>query len=61
MSVPNGGEATQPLVELLGKHLDIKAELSDPFRTLPTMPNLGRRGQWDIAVGMALRQRTESK
>jgi type IV pilus assembly protein PilM len=54
--VVSGGEATQPLVELLGKHLDMKAELSDPFRTLPTMPNLGRRGQWDVAAGLAMRE-----
>jgi len=54
--VVSGGEATQPLVEALGKHLDIKAELSDPFRTLPTIPNLGRKGQWDVAAGLAMRE-----
>lgn len=54
--VVSGGEATQPLVESLAKHLDMKAELSDPFRTLPTVPNLGRKGQWDVAAGLAMRE-----
>jgi type IV pilus assembly protein PilM len=53
--VVGGGEATQPLVEALGKQLDMKAELSDPFRSLPTIPNLGRKGQWDVAAGLAMR------
>jgi type IV pilus assembly protein PilM len=54
--VVSGGEATQPLVEALGKHLDVKAELSDPFRSLPTVPNLGRKGQWEVAAGLAMRE-----
>ena len=53
--VVSGGEATPVLVETLSKNLDMKAELSDPFRALPTIPNLGRRGQWDVAAGLALR------
>jgi type IV pilus assembly protein PilM len=54
--VVSGGEATQVLVESLAKHLDMKAELSDPFRSLPTIPNLGRKGQWDVAAGLAMRE-----
>jgi type IV pilus assembly protein PilM len=54
--VAGGGEATQPLAEALGKHLDLKAEMSDPFRALPIAPNLGRRGQWEVAAGLALRE-----
>jgi type IV pilus assembly protein PilM len=54
--VVSGGEATPSLVESLSKHLDMKAELSDPFRSLPGMPNLGRKGQWDVAAGLALRE-----
>jgi type IV pilus assembly protein PilM len=54
--VISGGEATQTLMETLGKNLDMKAELSDPFRAMPTMPNLGRKGQWDVAAGLALRE-----
>jgi type IV pilus assembly protein PilM len=55
--VVSGGEATPALVETLAKQLDMKAELSDPFRALPTVPNLGRKGQWDVAAGLALRDR----
>ena len=53
--VISGGEATQPLADALAKQLDMKAELSDPFRALPTLPNLGRRGQWDVAMGLAMK------
>jgi hypothetical protein len=34
----------------------MKAELSDPFRSFETMPNLGRKGQWDVAAGLAMRE-----
>jgi hypothetical protein len=30
--------------------------MSDPFRGLPTVPNLGRKGQWDVAAGLAMRE-----
>lgn len=53
--VLGGGEATPQLLDALGKHLDMKSELSDPFRAFPTAPNLGRKGQWDVAAGLALR------
>jgi type IV pilus assembly protein PilM len=53
--VLSGGEATQTLVETLSKQLDIKAELSDPFRAIPTSASLGRKGQWDVAAGLALK------
>lgn len=53
--VLGGGEATPQMLEALSKHLDLKAELSDPFRAFPTTPNLGRKGQWDVAAGLALR------
>ncbi|HEX5102716.1 MAG TPA: pilus assembly protein PilM [Pirellulaceae bacterium] len=53
--VLGGGEATPPLLEALGKQLDLPCELSDPFRTFPTVPNLGRKGQWDVAAGLAMR------
>ena len=54
--VVSGGEATQSLMDTLGKNLDMKAELSDPFRAMPAIPNLGRKGQWDVAAGLALRE-----
>jgi type IV pilus assembly protein PilM len=53
--VLGGGEATSQLLDTLAGRLELKCELSDPFRTLPTGPNLGRRGQWDVAAGLALR------
>jgi len=53
--VLSGGEATPALAEILGKQLAMKAELSDPFRTLPTPINLGRKSQWDVAAGLALK------
>jgi type IV pilus assembly protein PilM len=51
----SGGEATQPLLDALGRQLDLKCELADPFRALPAPPNLGRKGQWAVAAGLALR------
>jgi len=54
--VISGGEATQALADSLAKQLDMKTELSDPFRSLPTLPNLGRRGQWDVAMGLAMKE-----
>jgi type IV pilus assembly protein PilM len=54
--VLSGGEATPQLLETLGKQLDLKCELSDPFRSLPQTPNLGRKGQWDVAAGLAMRE-----
>ena len=53
--VLSGGEATPQLLESLGKQLDLKCELSDPFRKLPQTPNVGRKGQWDVAAGLAMR------
>lgn len=53
--VLGGGEATQALLETLGKQLGLPCELSDPFRAFPTVPNLGRKGQWDVAAGLAMR------
>jgi len=53
--VASGGEATPQLLETLGKQLDLKCELSDPFRAFAQTPNLGRKGQWDVAAGLAMR------
>jgi type IV pilus assembly protein PilM len=54
--VLSGGEATPQLIDSLGKQLDLKCELSDPFRAVPGLPNLGRRGQWEVAAGLAMRE-----
>jgi type IV pilus assembly protein PilM len=53
--VLGGGEATQQVLETIGKQLELPCELSDPFRSFPTVPNLGRKGQWDVAAGLAMR------
>jgi type IV pilus assembly protein PilM len=53
--VLGGGEATALLLEALGKRLALKCELSDPLRHVPNQLQLGRKGQWDVAVGLALR------
>ena len=28
----------------------------EPFRSFPTTPNLGRRSQWDVAMGLAMKE-----
>ena len=53
--VLGGGEATQRLLDALGKQMEVKCELSDPFRGFSTVPNSVRKGQWDVAAGLALR------
>ncbi|MCU0877948.1 MAG: pilus assembly protein PilM [Pirellulaceae bacterium] len=54
--VLGGGEATPQLLELLGRQIDLKCELSDPFRVLPVPAHVGRKGQWDVAAGLAFRE-----
>ena len=56
--VLGGGEATQNLVERLAARLDLKCELGDPFRSYGPAAVAGRRSQWDVAVGLAMRQLT---
>jgi type IV pilus assembly protein PilM len=53
--VLGGGEAAPPMLEALSKRLSLKCELSDPMRHFPNQLHLGRKGQWDVAVGLALR------
>lgn len=55
-AVLGGGEATQQLADSLSKNLNLKCELSDPFRALTMQRDLGRRGLWDVAAGLALRE-----
>ncbi|HEY2882726.1 MAG TPA: pilus assembly protein PilM [Pirellulales bacterium] len=56
--VIGGGEASTALAEELSTRLDLKCELGDPLRNFELAIQTGRRGQWDLAVGMALRTRT---
>ncbi len=52
--VIGGGEATAELVEALSGRLETKCELGDPLRSLDSPAQGGRKGQWDIAAGLAL-------
>jgi len=54
--VLGGGEATPALMETLQSRLDIRCELGDPLRSYEVNLPGGRRGQWDVAVGLALRE-----
>lgn len=53
--VLGGGEASPQILEALSKSIDLKGELSDPFRALSVAPATHRKGQWDVAAGLALR------
>jgi type IV pilus assembly protein PilM len=55
--VIGGGEAAPLLAEELSTRLNLPCELGDPLRSFELAIQTGRRGQWDLAVGMALRQR----
>lgn len=50
-----GGEATPQLLEALAQRVNMKCELSDPLRGYMTAIEIGRKGVWDIAAGLALR------
>jgi type IV pilus assembly protein PilM len=54
--VLGGGEANSQLLDSLQARLDIKCELGDPLRSYEVNIPGGRRGQWDVAVGLALRE-----
>lgn len=54
--VLGGGEASSTLLEALSKRISLKCELSDPLRHFNAPAHLGRKGQWDVAVGLALRE-----
>ncbi|MBN1909530.1 MAG: pilus assembly protein PilM [Pirellulales bacterium] len=55
--VLGGGEASPTVVEWLQEKIDVPCELGDPLRVYerPALP--GRTTQWDVAVGLALRER----
>lgn len=51
-----GGEATQPLLDALAAKLpDLKCEMGDPLRSFEQANVPGRKSQWDVALGLALR------
>jgi type IV pilus assembly protein PilM len=51
-----GGEASPYLVRFLSDRLGITAEGSDPFRRFTDGGEKIRRGQWDVAAGLAMRE-----
>jgi type IV pilus assembly protein PilM len=55
-----GGEASTGLVDDLARRLDVKCESGDPLRNFELAIQTGRRGQWDLAVGTALRERARA-
>jgi type IV pilus assembly protein PilM len=55
--VIGGGEAAPTLAEELSARLDLPCELGDPLRSFEMAIQTGRRGQWDLAVGVALREK----
>lgn len=55
-AILSGGEATSPLANAFEKRLNLPTSVSDPLRAFPTDLDVGRRGQWDIALGLSLRE-----
>lgn len=53
--VLGGGEATAQLAQILATRLDLPCELGDPLRACQRVSVTGRRTQWDVAMGLALR------
>lgn len=53
--VVTGGEAWPAMVEALSRRIDLKLELGDPLRPFDGASLPGRKAQWDVAAGLALR------
>jgi type IV pilus assembly protein PilM len=54
--VLTGGEAAQTLADWLHPRLDLRCELGEPLRSFEPHLVTGRKSQWDVAAGLALRQ-----
>jgi type IV pilus assembly protein PilM len=58
-----GGEASESLAAMLAKRLDLPCEVGDPFlgcdlaTQVRETSELGRRGQWALALGLCLKPR----
>jgi type IV pilus assembly protein PilM len=55
-AVLGGGEATAALADAVSGKLELRCQLSDPLRRFLPADQPGRRGQWDVAAGLALRE-----
>lgn len=51
-----GGEATDALAQSLGSRLELPCEVGSPLRAFEAAPTTSRHGQWDVSVGLALKQ-----
>lgn len=54
--VIGGGEASSNLADWLTTRLDIPCELAEPLRLFTGASLPGRSTQWDVAIGLALRE-----
>ncbi len=52
--VLGGGEASPLLLETIGLRLNLRNDLSEPFRRLSSKPANIQQSQWEIASGLAL-------
>ncbi len=54
--VLGGGEAQQSIADWLSSHLGVPCELGNPLRCCRQATLPGRIGQWDVAMGLALKE-----
>jgi type IV pilus assembly protein PilM len=54
--VLSGGEASPTFCDWLQPRIDLNCELGEPLRSFEPQPTQGRKAQWDVAAGLALRQ-----
>lgn len=57
-AILSGGEATAALCDLAGNRLGLRCELGEPLRAFDQSLSTGRKTQWDLATGLALREVT---
>jgi len=57
-AVLTGGEASGNLAEALTQQTGMEFDLGDPLRRFQGLNTTSRKGQWDVAVGLALREIT---
>jgi type IV pilus assembly protein PilM len=53
--VLSGGEASDELIETFAKRLNLPGEIGNPLRGYERTSVPGRKAQWDVAAGLALR------
>ncbi|MCG8587429.1 MAG: pilus assembly protein PilM [Pirellulales bacterium] len=53
--VLGGGEANESLATELAARLDLKSHVGEPLRSFEDAAQTGRKTQWDVAAGLAMR------